>query len=653
MKVKKLCSLGRLDININMVFNKAQAKQLNFNIDSYNKVEDLKELFQNIGDKNKYNHNSESSIDYMDYITLTSDNYLINTLLYINRASKVKTFIEFIMPNQVEYDDNKKFLKTLIDNVLAKNYFFIVENSIMDCPSKIIFKIKIINDNNNEVIACKCFELFEKNEMDIEPVEEYNIEKSMENIFIDKINYNFNKTNYFIIDLKEIKAILIDFQNIYNFLLNIVENYPNILIIFIIDDNINVQDNNDLFIIKKLIELCDVIFTFKNNMNNFLKSFYSVKKRDIFEKSPSKIYFMTKNDDNLNRLDLITKDFEKYRRDIPRLSIIFEEFNLIHIYKQDFLNKCVSYEDIFPLLFDKGDENKKNFIYSNSNKLYHIFIGGFLSRFIYNKSFDICLKAGKLIMIKTIDIFISKKDFYTNQEKYNIEVKFKNMHLINKIKNIISKERHFILDCTNKVKSEKKEYNILSDNNCLGYLTKKYYSKDNKKLTLMEKINILLKKNKNKNNIKNKTSDNFYKMGINKGKINAIIKNEDYIYSKKKIKRLLPFITINDVVNYTNSNKEKTTPNYNYKKSKTISYYPKSNNKSIKQDIRYKHSAYTTEKHKNNMNKNRIIKNIMKNIHKTENYSKYLFKLYQPKKNFDNFISEYNNLQSLKLNKNI
>ena len=43
----------------------------------------------------------------------------------------------------------------------------------------------------------------------------------------------------------------------------------------------------------------------------------------------------------------------------------------------------------------------------------------------------------------------------------------------------------------------------------------------------------------------------------------------------------------------------------------------------------------------------------MKNIHKTENYSKYLFKLYQPKKNFDNFISEYNNLQSLKLNKNI
>ena len=105
-------------------------------------------------------------------------------------------------------------------------------------------------------------------------------------------------------------------------------------------------------------------------------------------------------------------------------------------------------------------------------------------------------------MIKAIDIFISKRDIYTNQENYNIEVKFKNMHLISKIKNIISKEKYFILDCTNKVKSEKKEYNILSDNNCLGFLTKKYYSQKHKKTTLKDKIDMIFKKNKNKKKVK-------------------------------------------------------------------------------------------------------------------------------------------------------
>ena len=103
MTTKKLCSLGRLNININLVLRKTEAQKLNFDINHYNKIEDLKDIF---------------SFNYMDFITLTSDNYLINTLLYINRASKNKSFIEFIMPNQLEYDYSKKFIKKLI---IAKN----------------------------------------------------------------------------------------------------------------------------------------------------------------------------------------------------------------------------------------------------------------------------------------------------------------------------------------------------------------------------------------------------------------------------------------------------------------------------------------------------------------------------------------------------
>jgi len=625
MTTKKLCSLGRLNININLVFRKTEAQKLKFDINSYNKIEDLKGIF---------------SFNYMDYITLTSDNYLINTLLYINRASKNKSFIEFIMPNQLEYDYSKKFIKTLIEDILAKNYFFIIENKITNSPSKIKFVIKIIDDDNNEVISYKNFELFEKNEMEFE-LEDNNEEKT-QNLFLSKINYNFNKTNYFIIDLKEIKKLLIDYKNIYNFLLNIVNNYSSLTIILIIDDNINEPNKDELFIIKQLIELCDIIFSFKNNMNDFLKSFYSLKKRDIWEIEPSKIYFLPKNNESLNELDLITKDFDKYRQNVPRISVIFDEFNLIYIYKQHFSKKSLSYEKIFPLLMNEINftDNVKEFIYSNSNKLYHIFIGGFLSRYIYNKPFDICLKAGKLLMKKTINIFISQKDYFTNQEKYNVEVNSKKINLIQRVKKIISKEKNFILDCTNEAKSQKKEYNVLKDNNCLGFLTKKYYSKQKKKMpTLMDKINTLLRKPKNK-------CCSILQSNVNSPINNNNLDRKNNLYTKNKIKRLLPFISANDIKKYTSFNKEKNLYDMKFnihKNSKTISSFVKSKNKKYKIVNNYNYNF--------NKNRNSLVENVLNNINETEDYNKYLFKMYQPQKSFEDFLNDYNNLRNIKIQK--
>ena len=642
MKIKKLCSLGILDFNINLVLRKSEAKHLNFNIESYVTIEDLKNLFNfednkneiNPLNENNFNNSNNFTNNYLDFITLTSDNNLINTLLYINRAYKKKSFIEFIMPNQLDYNDNTKFIKKIIEYILAKNYIFIIENSIIDIPSKIKFKIKIIDDITNEVISSKNFDLFEKNEIDISQIEE---KENINDIFFNKINYNFNKSNYLIIDLKELKNIFLEYEKIYNFIYNIVKNYFNIKTILIIDENINEQNKNEIIIIKNLIDLSDIIFCFKNFMNNILKLFYSINKRNIYDKTPSKLFFISKNNNYTNNFDLITKDFCKKRQNIPRLSIIFQEFNLVYIYKQEFINKTICYQNFFPLLqIDQNDNddnnisiNKSDFIYSNSNKLYHIFIAGFLSRYIDNKSIDICFKVGKILMRKTIDIFISKKDILINQEEYNIEIKSKKMNSNEKIKKLKLKEKHFILDCTNKEKSKKKEYNILTDNNCLGFLTKKYYSQNKMKISLMDKIDFFLKKkNMNelyKNKIKNKTEN-----------LNSIIKNNDNNYSKAKIKGLLPFININDREQDINFNKNKSVNNY--KKSKTISYYLNTNISSSKKIGRINNKISIK---KNNDNK--FIKKILKEIHKTENYNKYLFNIYLPNKNFDDFLKENDN----------
>ena len=642
MKIKKICTLGVLDFNINLVLLNTQAKNLNFNIDSFKKIEDLKNLFFFEEDKSQISITNKSLINnsdkingfntnYLDNISLTSDNVLINTLLYINRAYKEKTFIEFIMPNQLDYNDNIKFVKKLIEYVLSKNYFFIVENPISNIISKIKFVIKIIDDKTKDIISSKSFDLFEKNELDVSKIDDGKKETE-NNISLNRLNYNFNKSDYFIIDLKEFKFLLLEYEKIYVFIFNIINNYPNMKIILIIDENINVQNSNDVTSIKQLIDLSDVIFCFKNCMNNILKSFYSINKRKIFEKNPSKLFFISKNNNYLNHVDLITKDFCKLRKDIPRLSIIFQEFNIIYIYKQEFMNNSISYQSLFPLLLNYNNDisnDKNNIIYSKSNKLFHIFIGGFLSTYFYNKSLYICFRVGKLLMEKAIDDFISKKDIFINQDNYIIEIKSKKNKSNEKIRKIRAKEKHFILDCTNKEKSQKREYNILTDNNCLGFLTKKYHSKNKPKLSLVDKIeNFMKKKNKNKLN-KNKTQ---------KEKIESIIKNNENNFSKSKLKSLIPFVNINDDVEINN---EKIFTKY--LKGKTKSF-------DLNNDIHLKKNIFNNTSSIKKKNINKLIEKTLIKIHKTENYNKYLFDIYLPNKNYDDFIKE-NNILNLKFSK--
>ena len=90
MKIKRLCTLGVLDFNINLVLLNTQAKNLNFNIDSFKKIEDLKNLFffeedksqitiTNKGFINNSNKINGFNANYLDNISLTSDNVLTHS----------------------------------------------------------------------------------------------------------------------------------------------------------------------------------------------------------------------------------------------------------------------------------------------------------------------------------------------------------------------------------------------------------------------------------------------------------------------------------------------------------------------------------------------------------------------------------------------
>jgi len=633
MNTKRLCSLGILDININLYLYESHAFEMNLKLDAYNSVDDLQEIFQllnsnlnsrkNISLVKKEEQKTINYFNYEKYITLDSDNCLINTLLYINKAYKNKTFIEFIIPEKLEFNEKNKYLKNLVDEILSKNYLFVVEtDKRKNNFSKINFIIKIIDDLYDKIKITKKFEIISNNNTTSDELN-YNL-KEMEDfgkIFIKQFNYNFNKIDFFIIDLKEIRKILIKADDIYNFLFKIINNFPKLKIILIIDENIITQNSEkeEIISIKKYIDLCDIIFSFKKNLNSFLRFYYTTNKRDITEKNPSKIFFLLKRTkNNPNEIDLITKDFNKYRTNLTRILIIFNEFDSIQIYEQDMKNKNLPYNNVFRsfLTSEEMTEEKNNYLMTKANNLYHIFISGFLSRLVYNKPFDICFEAGNLLMKKTLNI-LSKNELDTKREKFNIKVKSNGYRFLQKIKSDLDKERKFVLDCTNKEKSRQKEYNILTDSNCLGFLTRKYKFKTSEHPTLIDKVKILLKGKRSKTitNLNNKVENKDLKR-----------KEKDDLNSDN-IKKLLPFINNNEIKKYK---KAKSSLNSNIEQNlKTIPYASHS-----------RHSNFNILK--KSIHSKNIIKNCLHNINKAENYNKFLFKMYFPHQNFRNYISNNN-----------
>ena len=579
---KKICSIGILDINLNLILRKTQAENYKFNINKYNTVEDLEDLFYPKKNENENIYN----INYIDYISLSSNNNLINTLLYINRAYKIKTFVEFIMLNQMEFSESTKFVRKLLQEIFDRNYFFIIENKILDIPSEIKFTIKILNNDDDDIISMKTFELFEINEVEqnLINIKEENDDEDSENILffnknkyipilnIDKINYNFMQTNYFLLDLNTIKDLkLPNNKDFSNFILGIIKKYTKIKIILIIDDNINSIEKKDLKLNKKLIELSDIIFSFNDKLNNFYKIYNLTIKNNIKDNNKENM-----ENDNVNiignqkmkKYDLITEDRDKCRKNIPRLTIIFEQFNNISIYKQQGIQMKIDFIEIFNI---KATNNIKNiyiteYLYTNSNKFYHIFIAGFLSRIINEKSLRVCVGAGDLLMEKSLFLFMNNIDYINDIDQFNVLVpnikknikKKKNETLIKEHEKMATKENKFILDCTNILKCQKKEYNPLFDENCASYLLKNNHLKHLQNKGFINKNGVILKDPDNIRKKENKNTNNNSLKNIVKNRIltenNLFLRNN----SKKISLSRTSYNTINTNCDTSKENKNNT-----------------------------------------------------------------------------------------------
>ena len=343
---KKLCSLGILDIELNLILNQSLAEKNHFNIDEYDDVRQLKELFYPSEEKHL-------EINYFNHLYLSSKNNLINILLSINRAYKSKTFIEFIMPNKLDFSENTRFVKSLLKDVFNQNYLFIIENKMIDIPSKIIFYIKIVDDKTNEVINYKYFDLFEINEMDIDlSGSQINKNESDKNLIYNsiknrlKVNYYFSNCNYFLIDLLSFKQIL--WKNKFNMLdviHEVINNNKNIIIVLFIDDQCfkGVELNKLIKIYKDILEISDIIFCNQYELNNYFKTYNETMNINITKQLPHAIKSkLNKNIDEFD-FDYILLDMDKQRKNVPRISILYDNFESLVVYVQQGMMMDVEY----------------------------------------------------------------------------------------------------------------------------------------------------------------------------------------------------------------------------------------------------------------------------------------------------------------------
>jgi len=85
-----------------------------------------------------------------DKVTLSSKNFTINALLFINRANKVKTFIEYIILNEPVFKPEEEYMKEIFRNVTELNFVFLIPYNIIENLNNLGYGIEKLYPRKND-----------------------------------------------------------------------------------------------------------------------------------------------------------------------------------------------------------------------------------------------------------------------------------------------------------------------------------------------------------------------------------------------------------------------------------------------------------------------------------------------------------------------
>ena len=516
---------GSLDLDIVVALTDKQINDMRFNFNSISTIKDLQPYLtppttplsiqqQQSNNNTQLSNNTNNTCSLYPYVSLTSSNFLINSLLYINKVSKTKCFIEYIIPFSCAYNDDVQFLREFMENITAKNLILIEEHNLLNITPHITFTLKRVNADDDTVIESKHFIICNTNEYDKES-----------NTYVGDLYSGLNygsECSYLYTSINELYKCKLDtYDEIHSFLTHVTDAFPNTKICINYtncygNDNDSEIDIDIINSINDLLGLTDIYVFEHKEINDY---FSLIKTVNEHNSNVIRTYMSSNNSNSrkhnnntnervvkINVEDVFIKEIHNTtttkKVKAIKIGIFINEMKTISIIQQDPLSKLIMFHSTYdinylPLYINDNDKNEyKNILLTHYDIIKSVFIGGFLSRLFNNKSFQTCYIAANESVKRIIDILRFNLTFSIEPSYYIITVKKpKQQQQQQRSKQSTAnyqKESHFILDCTNVLSSRKKEYNSLYDHMCSSYFSNINTRKHLHKLGFINKRGVIL-----------------------------------------------------------------------------------------------------------------------------------------------------------------
>ena len=514
-----ICLGSSLNLELTLSLEEKQYESIGINYKEISKLNDLKNLFRYQSSLSPLKKEKLASL-----IELKSNNFLFNSILFINQSSKKKIPIKYLIPFSPKFSKELNFIYDITRLITETNNISIEDSNLLDINPKIVFTLKLIDADNT--IDQKSFLITNENHYNsnnFENKKDDKSEKEKNKELFDGLNFNYD-CDYFYTSTSELfDSMVMSGNQIDIFLKKLINKCPDIKICINYDGNYSLDKKNDIL---KLINITDIFIFEKKDVISFYNNLFSINSQNKEEK---------KEKTNFLEEFFIYKIKSERNNPKMKIGIFINSLKEIFLIKQEPKTNLILFHsnnniNIIPAISNEYQRKQYDELISlKYNSIKSVYVGAFLNRLIRQESFEVCLKTSLKCCTKYLNILKFGLDVPSIQNYY--EIKNAKLH-----KKKISKEEiknkqlenQFVLDCTN-LTNKKSLYNSLYDENCVNFFNSKEIRKYLQKQGFINKKGMILID-------PDKTNDKFLTMS-KKEKKEVFRKFQNKIRDVKEIRR--------------------------------------------------------------------------------------------------------------------
>ena len=477
-----ICLGSSLNLELTLSLEEKQYESIGINYKEISKLNDLKNLFRYQSSLSPLKKEKLASL-----IELKSNNFLFNSILFINQSSRKKIPIKYHIPFSPKFSKDLNFIYDITRLITETNNISIEDSNLLDINPKIVFTLKLIDSDNT--IDQKSFLITNENHYNsnnFENKKEDKSEKEKNRELFDGLNFNYD-CDYFYTSTSELfDSKVISGNEIDIFFKKLINKYPDIKICINYDGNYSLDKKNDIL---KLINITDIFIFEKKDVINFYNNSFNINNQKMEEKK-EKTYLL--------------EDFFIYKVKSERnsqkikIGIFINSLKEIYLIQQEPKTNLILFHsnnniNIIPAISNEYQRRQYDELISlKYNSIKSVYVGAFLNRLIREESFEVCLKTSLKCCTKYLNIIKFGLDVPSIQNYYEIKnAKFHKKKISKEeIKNK-QLENQFVLDCTN-LTNKKSLYNSLYDENCVNFFNSKEIRKHLQKQGFINKKGMIL-----------------------------------------------------------------------------------------------------------------------------------------------------------------